>query len=106
MEVDHHAHSEGMCPPGLCENIFLAAPSFFRINPYAKAYGVKSEFLQQGSTFGFLSFSIVEFHPVLLHLGDPADVGSFCEGDIVYNGIYDFRLIVVLVDEVTCRHYD
>ena len=99
MEVDHHAHSEGMCPPGLCENIFLAAPSSFRINPYAKAYRVKSEFLQQSGTFCFLSFSIVEFFSVLLHLGHPTYVGSFCEDRFICIGSYQrgvAKLIFVL----------
>ena len=76
MEINHQAIAERLCTTCLGDDIILTAPTTFRIYPHAKADCICTKVAKKPHAFLCLAILIIEFHTVLLHLGEPTDIGS------------------------------
>ena len=86
VEVDHHTHAPFLGTPGHVDGLRGAAVAAVRvvgrIHPGAQADGVDAVVLQDLETILLFSFVVAEGVTTRLHLRQPTDIGSFCEGGI------------------------
>ena len=79
VKVNHQAIAESLSTTCLGDDIILTAPTTFRIYPHTKTDGIGTKVAKKPHTFLCLTILIIEFHTILFHLCEPADIGSLSE---------------------------